>query len=114
MLKIYAKDTTKLNEEYFLMKEYRRDILVSLDGGFYEINCITAFLLKQQQEKQGNKFHNIPNLLIVQDVSFNSIIEAVLSNYEYQYFDHLKQSSNIEFSEWFEVYPNRTFVEFKK
>ena len=114
MLKIYAKDTTKMNEEYFIMKEYRSDILVEIKNCFYEINCYTSFLLKQESDDEGNKFINIPNLFIVKDVKFNSIIESILSNYEHKYFDYLKQVANINISEWYEVYPNRTFIEFKK
>lgn len=100
--KIYVQDSSELTDQYFIMKEYRNDILLEVNNIFYMLSFMTVDLL--QQESICEDFYYIKNLFPVQDVSLKTIIETITKNVEQEVYKDLKFETNVSLDKWIKIY----------
>jgi hypothetical protein len=74
-------------EEYYLEKEYRDDIVVELNGMFYELYFFTQDSLEYEMTKEG--YFSFPGLVILETVSTEKIRIAILNLEKKGYFNRL-------------------------
>ena len=97
-MKLYVKDNQELTDEYYQMKEYRYDILLELNGKYYQLNFITPFLLSQEIES--DDFYYMKNLFPVKNVSLKNIIEEIKKNIKYDLGSDLVPEKDVNLNEW--------------
>ena len=101
-MKIYVKDTAKLTDEYYIIKECRSDILLQVNDVFYHLTFMTTFLLNQ--EVSCDDFYYIKNLFPVESVGIENITKILKKNVEHKYHEDLLPEKNINISEWTQIY----------
>lgn len=101
MLKIYFSTNDELTEKESILRECRLDVLVELDGKYYQPNFITLAGLTQEVNygfENDKMYLNDVCQLIVRSVDKNSIIEAVEYHCKYNFFNSIK---DIDLQEYF-------------
>ena len=100
--KIYVQDSSELTDQYFIMKEYRNDILLKVDSLYYALSFMTPDLIKQ--ETSCEDFYYIKNLFPIQEVSLKEIIKTITKNVNLGYYEDLKPETNVDIKTWIKIF----------
>lgn len=101
-MKLFVKDNQEKTDEYYQMKEYRYDILLELNGKYYQLNFITPLMLAQELES--DDFYYMKNLFPVKSVSLNNIIEEIKKNVKYDLDSDLIPERDVNLNEWIRIF----------
>jgi len=72
----YLNGKSEEMESHYAEKEYRDDIIVELNGLYYEVYFFTSGVLKYEMTNDG--FFAFPGLIILDEISTKSIKDSIL------------------------------------
>ena len=75
-------------EWYYADKEYRHDVFVEKDNLFYDVHFFTQSSLTYEMTRSG--FFSLPGLIVLDDISKESIIRAIVELSKFHFFEKLK------------------------
>ena len=79
-------------ENHYSQKEYRDDIILEIEGRFYEIYFFIDGVLKYEMTKDG--YFAFPGMIILDEISTERIINSIKKLFEYDYFKSFKGYEN--------------------
>ncbi len=92
-LEIFTLFADQQNYLDYQDKGWRDDIIVKKDEEYFNLNLYTiesfSFDVNTMIRKQ-NEVIMDTNILIVKDMTYNSIINAIIKNFQNNYFDNIK------------------------
>lgn len=71
-------------ESHYNCKEYRTDVVVEIDGTFYEVYFFVEGVLKYEMRKDG--FFSYPGLIILEELTTKNILNAIENLADMGYF----------------------------
>lgn len=86
-------------QNHYLQKEYRNDIVIEVDGKFYEVYFFVADSLEYEMKKDG--FFSLPGLIILDEVCNEKIYTAVNYLVDIGYFDSFVASNEMSLNKTF-------------
>ncbi|WP_315814157.1 hypothetical protein [Paraflavitalea speifideaquila] len=79
-------------ENHYNQKEYRDDIVIEIDGMYFEVYFFLPHALEYEMTIQG--YYSLPGLILLDDITFDKICSAINKLLDFNYFDQFKGSSN--------------------
>lgn len=108
----FFSGTDALTESHYNEKEYRHDIMVEIDGLYYEVYFITEGSINNEMLMGG--FISYPGLIVVEDINYETIILAIKFLIGKGYFSYFKGSSicdiNNTFMHRLHIFPGQGFT----
>ena len=98
-MNIYVEDNSKNMQDESFQKNYRNDVYVKINNKFYNVSIITINRLKDEVKetfKNESVYCTPNNLVIVKEVTKDSIIESIKSLYAKNYFIGCKECEIID------------------
>lgn len=98
-MNIYVEDNSKNMQDESFQKNYRNDVYVKINNKFYNVSIITINRLKDEVKetfKNESVYCTPNNLVIVKEVTNDSIIESIKSLYAKNYFVGCKECEIID------------------
>jgi hypothetical protein len=75
-IKIYFYNgTSAATASHYFQKEYRNDIIVEIEGLFYEVYFFTKDALEYEMRNDG--FFSLPGIIILDEISTDKILNAI-------------------------------------
>ncbi len=100
-MNIYVSDSSKITEEYYKMNGERNEIVLDVDGIYYELTFMYFWNLKQYC---GNGIYiYMKNVFPVNDISINNIVKNLKINVEEKTYKYLISGTNFNIKEWVKV-----------
>jgi len=100
MIKVYfLQGNSPEIEWYYADKEYRHDVFVEKDNLFYDVHFFTQSSLTYEMTRSG--FFSLPGLIVLDDISKESIIRAIVELSKFHFFEKLKGLPYLDQSESF-------------
>lgn len=81
----FLNGNTELMENHYSQKEYRDDIIVEIDGLFFEVYFFVEGMLKYEMTNDG--FFSFPGIIILDEMSSMKIINSIEKLIDYGYFN---------------------------
>lgn len=107
-IKIYFDEDSDYSEFLYCNKDYRLGVIVVQNDSKYRINIYGITRLNQEFNDSINNnevFYVEPNLIVVEKVTKQSIIKAILEICkEFNFLQQLKIEDNIDLSRYVNVY----------
>ena len=100
-MNIYVSDSSKITEEYYKMKGERNDIVLEVDGIYYELSFMYFENLKQYCDN--GTYIYMKNVFPVNDISINNIVKNLKINVEEKTYKYLISGTNFDIKEWVKV-----------
>ena len=100
-MNIYVSDSSKITEEYYKMKGERNDIVLEIDGIYYELSFMYFENLRQYCDN--GIYIYMKNVFPVDDISINNIIKNLKINVEDKTYIYLISGTNFDIKEWVKV-----------
>lgn len=100
-MNIYVSDSSKITEEYYKMKGERNDIVLEVDGIYYELSFMYFENLKQYCDT--GIYIYMKNVFPVDDISINNIVKNLKINVEEKTYKYLISGTNFDIKEWVKV-----------
>lgn len=100
-MNIYVSDSSKITEEYYKMKGERNDIVLEVDGIYYELSFMYFENLKQYCDT--GIYIYMKNVFPVDDISINNIVKNLKINVEEKTYIYLISGTNFDIKEWVKV-----------
>lgn len=88
---VFEDDTPRTNDEA-LLKEYRSDVVVCVDGKRYKVYVTTMCRLQQDFETEVEHkgyFQSEPNMILVRNTTKEEIVRTITKMYDCKYFEAL-------------------------
>jgi hypothetical protein len=85
MIIYFLNDNTQEIENYYAEKEYRDDVLLEIGHLYYEVYFFTIDALEYEMTKGG--FFSFPGMIILDNISTENIIKAVVELEKKGFFD---------------------------
>lgn len=101
-MNIYVSDSSKITEEYYKMKGERNDIVLEVDGIYYELSFMYFENLKQYCDT--GIYIYMKNVFPVDDISINNIVKNLKINVEEKTYIYLISGTNFDIKEWVKVF----------
>lgn len=94
IMKIYFFNSNSIEMQmYYAEKEYRDDVMVEINGMFYEVYFFTKDALEYEMTLDG--FFSFPGMIILDSISTEIIIDSLLKLYKKNFFDSFKGMKNL-------------------
>lgn len=100
-MNIYVSDSSKITEEYYKMKGERNDIVLEVDGIYYELSFMYFENLKQYCDT--GIYIYMKNVFPVDDISINNIVKNLKINVEEKTYKYLISGTSFDIKEWVKV-----------
>lgn len=100
-MNIYVSDSSKITEEYYKMKGERNDIVLEVNGIYYELSFMYFENLKQYCDT--GIYIYMKNVFPVDDISINNIVKNLKINVEEKTYIYLISGTNFDIKEWVKV-----------
>ena len=100
-MNIYVSDDSKTTEEYYKMKGERNDIVLEIDGIYYELSFMYFENLRQYCDT--GIYIYMKNVFPVDDISINNIVKNLKINVEEKTYKYLISGTNFNIQEWVKV-----------
>jgi hypothetical protein len=73
-------------QNHYQQKEYRDDVVVEIDGLFYEVYFFVEGIMKYEMTNDG--FFSFPGLIVLDEINNDKIYTAIDKLIDLHYFDH--------------------------
>ncbi len=93
-IEIYVTDDSEIDNAYWRMKGFRRDIYVKYNNKYYKMQAIEFTVFKADLYDNYERLQiylYLTHLLIVSKLKKRNIIATILEQAKYHYFDMLKE-----------------------
>ena len=101
-MNIYVSDNSKTTEEYYKMKGERNDIVLEVDGIYYELSFMYFENLRQYCDN--GIYIYMKNVFPVDDISINNIVKNLKINVEEKTYKYLISGTNFNVTKWVKVF----------
>ncbi len=83
----YLAGNDALYQDHYLEKEYRDDIVVEIDGLYYDVYFFTSDSLKYEMRRDG--FCSFPGMIILEEITNDLILNSINVLVDLGYFKEL-------------------------
>jgi|JI10StandDraft_1071094.scaffolds.fasta_scaffold2076760_2 hypothetical protein len=109
---IFFENNDELLEMEALHRGYRNDVYVQIDGNFYKMTCYDTVRIIQDfdtEYKEYGYYATEPNLILLKEVTTNTIVETILKLVKQDFFKELgsyNKCHNVDCANFKKVYSN--------